>query len=141
MSLLKVCCTPHTEFLNVELRLPNARKILVNGIYRPPDGLVDQALSELDNAALELNLAHSHDVLYLGDMNVDFLTMNLAKRKLLKFLKACNLTQVINRPTRICIGSSTCIDHIYTNNNDLYSHKGILDPGLSDHSMVFITRK
>ena len=52
-SLLKIGCSPHTEFLSVEVRLPNARKILVNGIYRPPDGSVDLSLSELDSLALD----------------------------------------------------------------------------------------
>ena len=37
--------------------------------------------------------------------------------------------------------SSTLIDHIYVNNPSLYSHRGILDPGLSDHHLTFVCRK
>ena len=48
---------------------------------------------------------------------------------------------MINRDTRVTNMSSNCIDHTYLNNLDLYANRGCLDIGLSDHSLVFITRK
>ena len=138
---MRQSCTPNLEYIFVELRLPNARKILVGGLYRQPDASVDAILDEFDVLNNDMNMSHSHDVLYLGDMNIDFNTPNMTKSKLLKFLKSYNLSQLINHPTRITIGSSTCIDHVYCNNSDLYSHRGTLDPGLSDHNLVFVCRK
>ena len=37
--------------------------------------------------------------------------------------------------------TSTCIDHVYTNNSDLFSHRGLVEPGLSDHCLIFVARK
>ncbi len=61
-------------------------------------------------------------------------------------INACNLTQVINQPTRIHVNSLgertfTCIDHIYTNAVEMCS-KGVSVPiGCSDHNIIAITRK
>ena len=35
----------------------------------------------------------------------------------------------------------TLLDHILTNANELVSQSGVLDIGLSDHQLVFCTRK
>ncbi len=61
--------------------------------------------------------------------------------KLSSFLKKQNLDQLIKGPTRITMITSTCPDHVYTNNTDVYSHFGKLDPGLSDHFLIFVERK
>ena len=37
--------------------------------------------------------------------------------------------------------TSTLLDHILTNSNDLVSHSGVLDIGLSDHQLDFCTQK
>ena len=37
--------------------------------------------------------------------------------------------------------TSTLLDHILTNSNELVSQCGVLDIGLSDHQLVFCTRK
>ena len=37
--------------------------------------------------------------------------------------------------------TSTLLDHILTNANQLVSNSGVLDIGLSDHQLVFCTRK
>ena len=44
-------------------------------------------------------------------------------------------------PTRVISSTSSIIDHIYTSNPALFHHNGVLDPGLSDHGLVFVTRK
>ena len=77
----------------------------------------------------------------MGDFHIDFSSINSAKCKLMNLLKNHSLTQLINRPTRATIGSTTCIDHRNSNNIYLFSHRGVLDPGLSDHNLVVICRK
>ena len=51
------------------------------------------------------------------------------------------MSQLIDRPTRVTETSSTVIDHIWTNNPYLYSHRGVIEPGLSDHALIFACRK
>ena len=81
------------------------------------------------------------DIVMLGDANINVLRSTPESRKLDKFLKDNNLLQLINRATRVTENSSTLIDHIYVNNSDQYAHRGILETGLSDHSLVFACRK
>ena len=52
-----------------------------------------------------------------------------------------NMDQLISSPTCVTVTTSTTIDHIWCNNPTQYSHRGTLELGLSDHSLVFICRK
>ncbi len=81
------------------------------------------------------------DVLFLGDMNVEYLTKSPDKNKLDNFLRLHYLTQMIENPTRVSIRSSLLIDHIYCNNENLYHHRGCIEPSLSDHVLTFVCRK
>ena len=52
-----------------------------------------------------------------------------------------NLKQLIRSPTRVAEATSTILNHIVTNANELVSQSGVLDIGLSDHQLLFSTRK
>ena len=49
-----------------------------------------------------------------------------------------SLKQLIRSPTRLAKATSTLLDHILTNANELVSQFGVLDIGLSDHQLVKI---
>ena len=51
------------------------------------------------------------------------------------------LTQVIDQPTRSTPTSSSILDHILCNQKDKVYQSGTISLGLSDHCMVFCTRK
>ena len=51
------------------------------------------------------------------------------------------LKQLIRSPTRVAKATTTLLDHILTNANELVSNSRVLDIGLSDHQLVFCTRK
>ena len=134
-------CSPNLELLCVKLCLPKAKPTLVISFYRPPSAKVDNSLSEFEEQMLNVDNLVSYDIVINGDCNIDYGTMNPSKRKLLTFLKSFNLEQMISVPTRTTTTTSTCIDHIYVNNTDLYNHRGTVNPGLSDHDLTFICRK
>ena len=58
-----------------------------------------------------------------------------------EFCNVFNLKQIISRPTRITCSSSTITDHILASYPDRVSQKGITDIGISDHQLIFCTRK
>ena len=61
-----------------------------------------------------------------------------------KYSQLCcmhNLKQLISSPSRVSKTTSTLLDHILTNSNDLVSHSGVLDIGLSDHQLFFAQEK
>ena len=51
------------------------------------------------------------------------------------------LKQLIESPTRITVTTSTLIDHILTNSHEKVSQSGVIDVSLSDHQIIFCTRK
>ena len=51
------------------------------------------------------------------------------------------LSQLIDCPTRITSNTSTLIDHILTNTQENISQSGVIDTAISDHSLIYCTRK
>ena len=51
------------------------------------------------------------------------------------------LKQLIESPTRITCSSSSIIDHILASFPDRVTQQGILNVGLSDHQLIYCTRK
>ena len=58
-----------------------------------------------------------------------------------EFCNVFNLKQLISCPTRITCSSSTIIDHILPSYPDRISRKGIIDIAVTDHQLIFCTRK
>ena len=52
-----------------------------------------------------------------------------------------SLHQLIKVPTRITCNSATIIDHILASYPERVTQQGIIDVGLSDHQLIFCTRK
>ena len=51
------------------------------------------------------------------------------------------MTEIIKEPTRITCSTSTPLDHILTNSSEKVSQKGVIDVGISDHQLIYCTRK
>ena len=51
------------------------------------------------------------------------------------------LTQIIKSPTLITCSSTSLIDHILANFPERISQEGAINVGLSDHQLIYCTRK
>ena len=51
------------------------------------------------------------------------------------------LTQIIKSPTGMACSSTSLIDHILANLPELISQEGVINVGLSDHQLIYCTRK
>ena len=93
--------------------------------------------------SLELN----KELYTLGDVNIDLLFMGNCKdfspeiKKYNEFCSIYGFKQLINCPTRITCNTSTLIDHILTNAQDNISQSGVINTAISDHNMIYCTRK
>ena len=61
-----------------------------------------------------------------------------------KYTDSCSiqsLTRIIKNAIRITERSSSLLDYILTNSTDKMAQSGIINVGLSDHQMIFCTRK
>ena len=58
-----------------------------------------------------------------------------------QFCTIHGLKQLIQSPTRVTCRTSTLIDHILTSAPSRVSQKGVINVGVSDHQLIFCTRK
>ena len=131
------------ENIFLDMLLPKTKPILIGILYRPPDqskfpDKLSTAISETDNF-------DAQEVYILGDLNINLInnqkhTPNGIKRyKEFCFLNG--LKQLLTLPTRIIKTSTSLLDHVLTNSADRVSPFGVVDTGLSDHQLIYCTRK
>lgn len=133
------------EMLWLQVHLPHIKPLLLVCCHRPPssDSQYLDNLCEMLDRACDVN----REIYVLGDLNIYFLSRSCPlKKKLLTVTSACNLAQVINKPTRVFtnstgIISSMCIDHIYTNAGELCSKAVSVPIGFGDHNLIALSRK
>ena len=90
----------------------------------------------------------------LGDFNINLLakqnykfyqtnTQSLSSeaKNYFQFCSLYGLEQLIKSPTRVTCITSSLIDHILTAFLERVSHQGIIDVGLSNHQLIYCTRK
>ena len=58
-----------------------------------------------------------------------------------EFCQTFSLTEIIKEPTRITYSTSTLLDHILTNSSEKVSQKDMIDEAISDHQLIYCTRK
>ena len=128
----------HVEAIWFEILLPKCKPIVVGTCYRPPK---DKDFLEHFESIMSLIRTDCEQII-LGDFNICFLhkQSGLFKRYLdvLTFFNCC---QLIADPTRITDTSSTLLDHIVCNNTEKICQSGTINIGLSDHSIIYCTRK
>ena len=99
-------------------------------------------ISIIEDILLELHSLGQVDIVTMGDPNIDAnYLMNSKCKGCLTTVKIFRLTQHIHTRTRVTNTSGARIDHISTNWPDLYNTFSCLDFGISDHNLVFMTRK
>ena len=80
-----------------------------------------------------------YDVFIMGDFNIDRIKRENDYRQLSTMFETKGYNQLINEITRYSTQSS-CIDLIFTNSNQIFE-SGTLPVNLSDHEMIYVTRK
>jgi hypothetical protein len=116
----------------------NKPSVVVGCNYRHPTANLQEFSSELDSIIKQLN-TKKHEVIILGDMNIDFLkySEHTNTEEYLDMLYLNNYIPLITKPTRITDHSSTLIDHIYSNTAIQNTVSGIALIDISDHLPVF----
>ena len=146
----------NTESIFIEIILPKSKPVLIGILYRPSDKY--NFVNCLERTFSKINVFESQKCYLLGDININshptgkdiFIqkSANTVNKEILhltrSYLEFCfthSLEQIITRPTRITDQTATLIDHILTNSPDKVSQSGVIDLGLSDHDLIYCTRK
>ena len=142
------------ESVFFDILLPNSKPITVGTIYRPPNQsnfleVLNENMNKIDSI--------SNEIYILGDFNINF-SLNdsyiFSKKGIInnksfpsdvkssyEYCTYFSLHQLIKVPTRITCNSATIIDHILASYPERVTQQGIIDVGLSDHQLIFCTRK
>ena len=86
-------------------------------------------------------------IILLGDFNCDLQGIDNTTgseihpktRRLLTLFQLFDMQNIVNKPTRITLGSSTLIDLNVTTKPNLINRNGVIPLGLSDHCLVYAT--
>ena len=132
------------EFISIEITNPHSKPFIVSTWYRPPKGRwptteIFEAFEELITKVDVLNL----EFYLIGDINVNLLTeaLDYEAKIFINILDIFGLSQLINKPTRITRSTISLIDLCITNSPDKILNSGVLTLGISDHSLVYMSRK
>ena len=143
------------EHVFFDLLIPKVKPISIGIFYRPPN--VNTFLETFINDLKLVDFKKS-EVYFLGDFNINLLLndkfllkenqsfdfRNLSSPLVSKYKELCqtfSLKEIIQDPTRVTSTTSSLLDHILTNNGWKISQKGVIDVGLSDHQLIYCTRK
>ena len=144
---------PEIEKIFFELLLPNTKPIVVGIIYRSPS---QSEFLEIINTHFSKLDTNNNKIYILGDFNINlyldnsyiFQNNNLLQSQSIptgikKYYEFCTMfgLKQLEVPTRVTCSSSTIIDHILASFPDRFSQQGVIDVGLSDHQIIYCTRK
>ena len=128
------------EILFINVLLPKSKPFIVGMCYRPPDD--SNFCDKLENNILSIKELEQETYI-LGDFNINYCKANNSSlmKSLKRVMTSLNLDQLVKSPTRISPTSSTIIDLIFTSNTSKVNGSGVINSGISDHCMIYCTRK
>ena len=77
----------------------------------------------------------------MGDFNINWDKKKTERKNIEDITNKCNLTQLIQGPTRVTNSSQTQIDLIFTNRPERITASFNMLTGLSDHNITLMVRK
>ena len=104
--------------------------------YKPPDCPISCLYDEFMPNYIS-TLSFGKPIITLGDLNCDLLKRGRESSTFVDLCAIMNLTQVITEPTRITDRSATLVDVILVSDQALVTESGVIDTGISDHSLVY----
>ena len=129
------------ECLFVEISMPRSTGFVV-GTWNRPLGSPIEFFNEFEKLIDKIH-AENKELYLLGDVNCNSLPETTAhlSPSLTNSLDIYGLSQYFTELTRITQVSKSLIDLCITNSPEKVSHFRVVHVGISDHSLVFMTRK
>ena len=108
----------NVESLWINININNTTNVTVGVLYKHPKKHIPQFSEEFSDVLSRLS-KEKYNCYILGDFNINF--TDKTQKSITNFntmVKSFNYHNIIKFPTRITRSSSTCIDHLYTNNKN-----------------------
>lgn len=132
------------ESLWVKVKPNKGKASYVGVVYRSPSTKrplenVEHLCTYLNNC-IKTKIPLGSEIFCLGDFNVNMLDKNALSSKIKELCRSCNLSQLITETTRNTETSSSLIDLILTNSQNIVS-QGSIHCGISDHNLIYSVSK
>ena len=129
------------EAVCIEVIQVKSKPVLVTSLYRPPNTKAE--IFDLINTLIENIDGENKEFILVGDFNCDLLAINKSTltNRFLDILNLFQLNQVIEDPTRITSHTQTLLDLFITNKPENIINSGVIQLGISDHSLIYGCRK
>ena len=135
--------------------MPKSKPVTIGVFYRPRN---QANFRELILKSCPLLNLKDNEIYLLGDFNINLLqngnyilnrkgmavcqgAVHTLIYKYQEFCQVFSLKQLITCPTHVTCNTSSLIDHLLTNSSEKIFQSGIIDFGMSDHQLIFCTRK
>ena len=126
------------ECLTIQVKIGMSKPFLVTSLYSPHN--TTDHLNKTDSLIACIDTENNESII-TGDTNCDFIKPTNYTTHLKRIIKNHGLTQLIEDPTRTTVSTATLIDHIITNKPDIVGQSRVIPCGISDHDLIFMTRK
>ena len=142
----KNCISNEMENIFIELLIPKTKPITAGIICKPVNilntvNILNEEWHILGD--LNINLCENSTLVRENNKNIVKCTdkTSLKAKRYLELCKTFGFKQILKSPTRVTLSTSSLIDHILKNTNEKIAQCGLINVGLSDHQMIFCTRK
>ncbi|XP_059223079.1 uncharacterized protein LOC131996902 [Stomoxys calcitrans] len=126
------------ESLRIDITVAQNKNITIIPIYRPPKLSIKQFLKELDEHINNVN--KKHELIVLGDINIDIKKNNTTTINYLGLLSSHGLQCMIKETTREDTNkrTNTCIDHLFIrcNRKRERAYAAIINTAIADHYAI-----
>ena len=104
------------QSLSFEISSTKSKNIILNTIYRPPNGDMKQCETHFKEI-FSKNSKNLKNIVLAGDFNINFLYFETSEnvQDFLNLMFRYNMIPFRNKPTRVTRHSANAIDHIITN--------------------------
>ena len=126
------------ECLMIQVKIGMSTPFLVTSLYSPRN--TTDNLNKIDSLITCINTENKEPIIIV-DTNCGFIKPTNYTIHLNRIIKNHGLTQLIEDPTRTTDSTATLIDHIITNKPDIVGQSGVIPCGISNHDLIFMTRK
>ena len=143
------------EHIFFEVLIPKVKPIAIGILNRHPNE--NDFLNRFSNDFQQIG-SKTNEIYLLGDFNINLLqngkfilkenqsyklksSSSALVNNYKEFFQKFSLTEIIKEATRITCSTSTLLDHILTNSSEKVSQKDMIDEAISDHQLIYCTRK
>lgn len=110
---------------------------LVGSVYKPPSILYNVFLDHLENT-ISTFLCETDRIYCCGDFNINLFSVDSpAVAYFEKFLESLGAVQLVSKPTRVTMNTSTLLDYIVTTSESTVVNTDVINCELSDHDFIF----